>query len=478
MKWFLTQSISTIALSFLLGTVLTWLYFRNRYRRVERSWTTQDDEALNSTNVEASELGARRTLEPRNAVGAVTVSGAPEAVALAMGRSETRASDSSRYDAERDAQTLVLRTEHDAALAAAATSHDSVLAELRAEHERTISGLTTTHQVALGGSAEGLAAAREEGDRAAADLRHRAETAETELGKVRAELAAAQSTIEERTSSLEAGRTELARLHGETESVRADTAREVDAARLDATRDVEAARSEAARLQGEIEQLRTSTESSAAAIDGVRAEVESAQSAAAQSAAEVETLRGELARARTEHDGLRVAHSSLQETHDTLQRAHDVLRTEHAASQTASRQAFTAGASVGLPSVGLRLGNRADEGPEEAGDGSETMNTARHLAPNVDGPVTTGTDGVVDDLERIEGIGPRICASLHAVGIRTFDSLAGASQERLRDALEQAGLNYAPSLPTWAEQAQLLASGNVAGFHEFVERLIAGRDAR
>ena len=81
-----------------------------------------------------------------------------------------------------------------------------------------------------------------------------------------------------------------------------------------------------------------------------------------------------------------------------------------------------------------------------------------------------------DDLERVEGIGPRIGSALRGAGILTFRQLADADTPTLQGALEQAGLRFAPSLPTWSRQAALLADGDEAGFVEFTERLIAGRD--
>jgi predicted flap endonuclease-1-like 5' DNA nuclease len=81
-----------------------------------------------------------------------------------------------------------------------------------------------------------------------------------------------------------------------------------------------------------------------------------------------------------------------------------------------------------------------------------------------------------DDLQRIEGIGPKMSSALHAAGIRTYAQLAGTDVDRLRSAIEAAGLRFAPSLVTWARQARLLADGDEAGFEELTRRLVAGRD--
>jgi predicted flap endonuclease-1-like 5' DNA nuclease len=81
-----------------------------------------------------------------------------------------------------------------------------------------------------------------------------------------------------------------------------------------------------------------------------------------------------------------------------------------------------------------------------------------------------------DDLERIEGIGPKMSGALRAAGIRTYGKLAGCDEATLRAAIERAGLTFAPSIVTWARQARLLADGDEAGFADLTRRLVAGRD--
>jgi predicted flap endonuclease-1-like 5' DNA nuclease len=81
-----------------------------------------------------------------------------------------------------------------------------------------------------------------------------------------------------------------------------------------------------------------------------------------------------------------------------------------------------------------------------------------------------------DDLERIEGIGPRIAGALRSAGIHTFAKLADSDVATLQAALEASGLRFAPSLPTWARQSRLLADGDETGFTALTEQLVAGRD--
>ena len=85
-------------------------------------------------------------------------------------------------------------------------------------------------------------------------------------------------------------------------------------------------------------------------------------------------------------------------------------------------------------------------------------------------------DEPVDNLERIEGIGPKMSGALVRAGIRTYGQLAAADATALREAIEAQGLRFAPSLVTWGQQAQLLADGDEEGFADLTRRLVAGRD--
>lgn len=82
-----------------------------------------------------------------------------------------------------------------------------------------------------------------------------------------------------------------------------------------------------------------------------------------------------------------------------------------------------------------------------------------------------------DDLERLVGIGPKIADALHAAGLSTYPELASASEDILRLALRAKGLQFAPTLPTWPQQAQLLAAGDETAFTELSRSIDDGDDA-
>lgn len=137
---------------------------------------------------------------------------------------------------------------------------------------------------------------------------------------------------------------------------------------------------------------------------------------------------------------------------------------------------------------GRRVTGGQDVRPAVKGDGIQTIEgpTANKPATMTAEPAATPTEPVTaavesadtrgDELERIEGIGPKMASALRAAGIRTFRQLAEADDDTRRAAIEAAGLTFAPSLITWGRQARLLADGDEAGFAELTELLVAGRD--
>jgi large subunit ribosomal protein L17 len=82
-----------------------------------------------------------------------------------------------------------------------------------------------------------------------------------------------------------------------------------------------------------------------------------------------------------------------------------------------------------------------------------------------------------DDLEIIEGIGPKIAEVLNQNGITTFAQLADAQDEAVRAMLDAAGaaFNIADET-TWNEQAALLRDGKMDEFKALTDRLKGGRE--
>jgi ribosomal protein L30 len=108
--------------------------------------------------------------------------------------------------------------------------------------------------------------------------------------------------------------------------------------------------------------------------------------------------------------------------------------------------------------------------------------TAKTLSV-ADEPVVAETSEVdekplpADDLELIEGIGPKIASVLKAAGITTFADLAAADTSRLAEILQQEPNLRLADPSTWSEQAALAAAGKWDEFKALTEQLKGGRRA-
>jgi len=81
----------------------------------------------------------------------------------------------------------------------------------------------------------------------------------------------------------------------------------------------------------------------------------------------------------------------------------------------------------------------------------------------------------VDDLELIEGIGPKIASVLREAGITSFVQLAQEEPGNLKVILEKAGMHLADPA-SWPEQAKLAAEEDREGLKTLQDRLKGGRE--
>ena len=89
-------------------------------------------------------------------------------------------------------------------------------------------------------------------------------------------------------------------------------------------------------------------------------------------------------------------------------------------------------------------------------------------------PVTRMEQLSLDDLKRIEGIGPKISGLLQAAGIATFAKLASTDVVHLLQIVRDAGITIADPT-TWPEQAALAAEGEWEQLEVLQEALKGGR---
>ena len=79
-----------------------------------------------------------------------------------------------------------------------------------------------------------------------------------------------------------------------------------------------------------------------------------------------------------------------------------------------------------------------------------------------------------DNLEIIEGIGPKVAKILKAAGITSFDELAHARPDQIETALKAAGLTMMDPAG-WIEQAKLAAKGDMDGLKKMQVEMKGGR---
>ena len=96
-------------------------------------------------------------------------------------------------------------------------------------------------------------------------------------------------------------------------------------------------------------------------------------------------------------------------------------------------------------------------------------------APKALASSVAATKGGKDNLEIIEGIGPKIAKVLVDGGISTFALLAAAKAEDVSAMLKASGGRFSLANPaSWAEQAALLRDGKMAEFKALTDALVGG----
>ena len=80
-----------------------------------------------------------------------------------------------------------------------------------------------------------------------------------------------------------------------------------------------------------------------------------------------------------------------------------------------------------------------------------------------------------DDLEVIEGIGPKIAELLNELGIKTFRQLSETTVAQIQSILDTAGQNFRMANPeSWPDQADLAARNRWATLKALQQALVAG----
>ncbi|WP_165749078.1 30S ribosomal protein S2 [Cellulophaga sp. Z1A5H] len=93
-------------------------------------------------------------------------------------------------------------------------------------------------------------------------------------------------------------------------------------------------------------------------------------------------------------------------------------------------------------------------------------------------PTETKTEAAtvsVDDLTKVEGIGPKISEIFQTAGINSFSDLAGKTEEELSTILAAAGSKFASKNPaSWPKQAKMAAEGKWDELKEWQDNVKGG----
>ena len=80
-------------------------------------------------------------------------------------------------------------------------------------------------------------------------------------------------------------------------------------------------------------------------------------------------------------------------------------------------------------------------------------------------PAPAATDSEADDLSQLKGVGPKLVALLHGMGITRFAQIAAWTEEDVASIDARLGsFKGRIKRDNWVEQAKFLASGDKAGF--------------
>jgi predicted flap endonuclease-1-like 5' DNA nuclease len=337
-------------------------------------------------------------------------------------------------------------------------------------------------QQSLHGQKEKLAAeaaeAKSLAEKAAAEKRSVEANAKAEAERAASaskELAAKLAAAEAASVRLEADVRTLTteRDHSKTEVLRLTSEHELsarDSARIASERDQTAA--EIARLSAELEHAAQHRLSMQAELAAARSATATATQSASHTDCEAQLqaanarlaeLEVELSTARTTAAPLSAA-SSFSGAVSRSAHTEPSMATPHGASAGAPESAGTGAITPAVDASGAAVDSTEPPGFVDTTETPATLETASWARAK---------DGE-DDLELIEGIGPKSAEILRAAGITRFVHITQHTTEELQAVLAAGGITLAPSILTWHKQTKFILDNDEPGFRVYTKWLDAG----
>ena len=433
MKWFLIQSIFLAALAFGLGA----LFHRLTWRKTSgaSASTSTDINRFGGATDAAASGAASATAKTASSSGSTADLGARTAELNAI------KAEHAKLLLERDAKVKELSAlsfahtaskatlaERDASLASVTSELDEakVAASVSGTELHGLTGLIDTHRGRVAELENSLAAATADNDAA---------------------LAAQRSDFEARLSAVKEEH------DGQLHKVRAEHDASVAQLRLD--------------HEGSLAKVSTDHQSQLQSFAGSheKAVADSGAAHAAALSALAADHERQVVSLRADHDRI------TQEVHGERDRSLSGLRGDHEkALADLRRRSDTAEAEL------TKARAEADGHQGELVKVRTELEAKHAEVQSLAADLSSAQLRAVDDLEVIEGIGPTMAKALNADGIRTFVAVRDSTETTLRAAVQKAGLNFAPSIPTWSKQAAYLVSGDEEGFKAYADYLVAGVD--
>lgn len=115
------------------------------------------------------------------------------------------------------------------------------------------------------------------------------------------------------------------------------------------------------------------------------------------------------------------------------------------------------------------------EGVDVLSDPFASEKYRKHLAKVYVKRALSAANNQVDDLTKVEGIGPKIAEALTAAGIKSFAQLASKSSVEIKELITSANARFASANPgTWPAQAKLAADGKWDTLKKWQDELDGG----
>jgi predicted flap endonuclease-1-like 5' DNA nuclease len=130
---------------------------------------------------------------------------------------------------------------------------------------------------------------------------------------------------------------------------------------------------------------------------------------------------------------------------------------------------FSTEATAAMPSVKPQ----AADLPSSANPARFDATTIKVMPP---APMPNAPTLKIDDLAKLEGVGPKVKEALNNAGVFTFAQLASMSADDILRIVKDAGVRIVGDPGTWPKQAKLLADGDLQGFQSYVKSLVGGRE--